>query len=538
MVQKPKPVGLHTFRHCFATHLLEAEYDTLRGTVQELLGHKDVKATMVYTRHEQRAARGTQPVGRWLIQGIRPVGRLHCPAACSHFPVRRDIIWPLIFARRKGLMRATEVLAKKRDGGELTTAEIEWFVRAYTAGELPDYQASALMMATYIRGMSRRETVDLTLAMARSGDMLDVHSAVAFALDKHSSGGVGDKTTLVALPLAVACGVPVGKMSGRALGFSGGTLDKMESIPGWRAELTTEEFLQHLRSYGIVLCGQTGDLAPADGHLYALRDVTATVSSMPLIAASIMSKKLAAGADGIVLDVKVGRGAFMPTVEAARELATIMVEVGVDAGRKMVALLSDMNQPLGRMVGNALEVKEAIETLRGGGAADFREHSLEVAAQMVALAGAAEDAEAGRALCQARLADGLAWEQFRVLVQAQGGDVRSVDDPTLLPAARLVEPVLAPRAGHVAAVDAQTVGESSMALGAGRGRKEDRIDYGVGVEVLVKVGDSVAAGQPLFVVHANDPGRLAQAQADLATAVEWSDRPVPPLPLFYDVIKG
>jgi pyrimidine-nucleoside phosphorylase len=433
-------------------------------------------------------------------------------------------------------MKATEILEKKRDGGELTTAEIEWFLDAYTTGSLPDYQASALVMAIYIQGMSRREAVDLTLAMAHSGDMLDIHSAVDFAVDKHSSGGVGDKTSLAALPMVVACGVPVGKMSGRALGFSGGTLDKMESIPGWSHDLTTEEFLEQLRQHKIVLCGQSGDLAPADRKLYALRDVTATVSSLPLMAASIMSKKLAAGADGIVLDVKVGRGAFMPTPEAARELATLMVAMGADAGRKMVALLSDMNQPLGRAVGNALEVKEAIATLHGGGPADFREHALEVAAQMVTLAGGADTAEKARTLCRERLADGSAWEQFRVLVQVQGGDVATVDDPGRLPAATLMEPVLAPRSGYVAVVDAETVGETSMGLGAGRARKEDPIDYGVGIEVLVKVGDHVEQDAPLFTVHANDPERLAWAKEDLPAAVEWSDRPVDPLPLFYDVI--
>jgi pyrimidine-nucleoside phosphorylase len=435
-------------------------------------------------------------------------------------------------------MKATDLLAKKRDGGELSTAEVEWFVSAYSAGDLPDYQASALLMAIYIQGMSQREAVDLTLAMARSGDMLDVHSVVDFAVDKHSSGGVGDKTSLVALPLVVACGVPVGKMSGRALGFSGGTLDKMESIPGWRAELTTDQFLEQLQRDKIVLCGQTGDLAPADRKLYALRDVTATVSAVPLIAASIMSKKLAAGADGIVLDVKVGRGAFMPTPEAARELANLMVEVGVNAGRSMVALLSDMNQPLGQAVGNALEVKEAIVILHGGGPADFREHALEVAARMLTLAGVTGDAASARTLCEARLADGSAWEHFRVLVRAQGGDVSVVDDPARLPAASLVETVLAERSGYIRTVDAETVGLTSMGLGAGRTRKEDPIDYGVGVEVLVKVGDWVEEGETLFVVHANQQERLATGKTRLSTAVEWSQQPVEPLPRFYDVIIG
>jgi pyrimidine-nucleoside phosphorylase len=435
-------------------------------------------------------------------------------------------------------MKATDVIAKKRDGGELTTAEIEWLVREYTADNLPDYQAAALLMGVYLRGMSRREAVDLTVAMAHSGDMLDIHGAVDFAVDKHSSGGVGDKTSLVALPLVVACGVPVGKMSGRALGFCGGTLDKMESIPGWRAELSTEAFLEQLRRQKIVLCGQTGDLAPADRKLYALRDVTATVSALPLIAASIMSKKLAAGADGIVLDVKVGRGALMATPEAARELAELMVAVGTDAGRGMTALLSDMNQPLGQAVGNALEVKEAIATLQGSGPADFREHAVEVASHMVALAGAADTPAAARDLCEARLADGSAWEQFRLLVTIQGGEVATVDDPSRLPAASLIEPLEAPRGGYVAGVNAMTVGVTSMELGAGRSRKGDPIDYGVGVEVLIKVGDRVEAGAPLFRVHANHGDRLARAGEALLAAVEFSDRPVDPLPLFYGVISG
>ena len=435
-------------------------------------------------------------------------------------------------------MNVIDIIAKKRDGKALSEGEIEWFITQYTAGMLPDYQASALMMAIYLQGMNRREAVDLTLSMAHSGDMLDVHKAVKFAVDKHSSGGVGDKTSLVVLPIVVACGLPVGKMSGRGLGFSGGTLDKMESIPGWRAELTTEEFMTQLRQQRIVLCGQTGDLAPADRKLYALRDVTATVSSLPLIAASIMSKKLAAGADGIVLDVKVGRGAFMGTIEEARELATLMVQIGTDAGRRMVALLSDMNQPLGRAVGNALEVKEAIEMLRDGGPPDFREHSLEIAAQMLTIAGVAQDSQVAREKCLQCLNDGSAWEQFLVLVRSQGGDVAVVEDKDRLPSASLVEAVEAPRTGYVKVVDSRMVGEVSMMLGAGRARKGDLIDYGVGVEVLPKVGDFVQAGSPLFFIHANDAERLIRAKERLAAAVDWSDDPVAALPLFYGVVTA
>ncbi|MBZ0278742.1 MAG: thymidine phosphorylase, partial [Anaerolineae bacterium] len=284
-------------------------------------------------------------------------------------------------------MRAVDILAKKRDGLALTQAEINWFIEAYTRGDVPDYQASAFLMAVFLRGMTREETVNLTLAMAHSGDVLDLSDVIPYAVDKHSSGGVGDKTSLVVLPLVAACGVPVAKMSGRGLGFSGGTLDKLEALNGYNVNLSEDEFRALAARNGLVLAGQTRELAPADGKLYALRDVTATVPCLPLIASSIMSKKIAAGANGIVLDVKAGRGAFMPTVEAARELAQIMVDIGVDAGRDMIAVISDMNQPLGVAVGNALEVVEAIETLQGGGPADFREHCLHVAAYMLRLAG-------------------------------------------------------------------------------------------------------------------------------------------------------
>ncbi|MEN8098696.1 MAG: thymidine phosphorylase, partial [Chloroflexota bacterium] len=318
-------------------------------------------------------------------------------------------------------MNPVDLIIKKRDGGQLTRKEIEWFVEAYSDDAIPDYQAAALLMAIFFSGMERSETVDLTEVMAGSGDQLDLHDLVPYVLDKHSSGGVGDKTTLVALPLVVASGHPVGKMSGRALGFTGGTLDKLESIPGWRAEISTEEFRRQLKGEGIVLCGQTADLAPADKKLYALRDVTGTVNSLPLIAASIMSKKLAAGADGIVLDVKVGSGAFMKTVEDAVQLARLMVDVAKDAGRSAVALISGMNQPLGVAVGNALEVKEAIATLNGHGPKDFTEHSLVVAAHMVSLARSESFSnELVRELSE-RLSDGSAWQVFRSMVAAQGG---------------------------------------------------------------------------------------------------------------------
>lgn len=434
-------------------------------------------------------------------------------------------------------MRMVDIIAKKRDGGELTTAEIEWFVREYTADNIPDYQAAALMMAIYLRGMNRRETVDLTLAIAQSGDQLDLHDVAPFIVDKHSSGGVGDKVSLVALPLVAACGVPVGKMSGRGLGSSGGTLDKMDSIAGWSSALTLDQFKRQLAEIGLVLAGQTAVLAPADGKLYALRDVTGTVANMSLIAASIMSKKLAAGADGIVLDVKTGSGAFMPTPEKARELAQIMVDIGRDAGRKTVALISDMNQPLGNAVGNALEVKEAIATLHGGGPAGFWIHCEAVAAQMVLLAGKTETLEEAKEVVNEVRENGRAWEKFRQLVQAQGGDVSQVDDPSLLPQAPYVEAVLAPQTGFIAAINTAAIGWASVRLGAGRLVREDKLDYAVGLVLLHGVGARLEVGQPLGEIHANDPGKLAEARAEVLAAIIWSDEPVEPLPHFYGVVE-
>ncbi len=321
----------------------------------------------------------------------------------------------------KNTMNMIDVIAQKRDGGELSSQEITYFVEGYTSGQIPDYQAAALLMAIYINGMNRRETVDLTRAMARSGEQLDLHDVAPFVVDKHSSGGVGDKTTLVVQPLVAAAGVPVGKMSGRGLGSSGGTLDKMESIDGWSFEMPLAQFKKQLDEIGLVLAGQSLSLAPADGLLYALRDVTGTVANKSLIAASIMSKKLAGGADGIVLDVKTGSGAFMQTEEDARELARIMVDIGEDAGRSTIALLSDMNQPLGYAVGNALEVREALDTLRGQGPQDFWEHALKVAGSMLLLAGKAETIEEAEQLAAAARDDGRALAKFREMVAAQGG---------------------------------------------------------------------------------------------------------------------
>ena len=431
-------------------------------------------------------------------------------------------------------MRAVDIIIRKRDRGELMREEIRFFVDGIAAGSIPDYQAAAWAMAVLLNGMTPRETTDLTLAMAQSGETLDLSGVVKIAVDKHSTGGVGDKTSLVVLPAVAACGLPVGKMSGRGLGFSGGTLDKMESIPGYRVDLSTEEFERQLKEIGLVLCGQSKDLAPADGKLYALRDVTGTVQSIPLIASSVMSKKIAGGAQAIVLDVKVGNGAFMSNLKDARMLADLMVKIGELAGRKVVALLSDMNQPLGCAVGNALEVREAIDTLRGGGPDDFREHCLRVAVRMLALGEVAADEQAGRALAEQSLADGSALAKFRQLVGAQGGDVSYVDDPAKLPRAALVEVVNAPRSGSLSQVQARSVGEASVALGAGRAQKGDPVDHAVGFVIHHKVGDRVEKGEPLFTVHASDQKRLDAAIASVLAAHVIVDHPVPPLPLFYE----
>jgi len=432
-------------------------------------------------------------------------------------------------------MRAVDVIINKRNKLELSHEEIDFFVQGFTRGEIPDYQVSAWAMAVLLNGMTARETTDLTLSMAHSGEVLDLSGVVDIAVDKHSTGGVGDKTSLVVLPIVAACGLPVGKMSGRGLGFSGGTLDKLESIPGYRVDLSTDEFKQQLARIGIVLTGQSLDLAPADGKLYSLRDVTGTVQSIPLIASSIMSKKIASGAQAILLDVKTGLGAFMQTLEEARALSALMISIGALAGRKVVTLLSDMNQPLGEAVGNALEVAEAVETLHGRGPADFREHCLVVSAHMLVLGGRAADLAGARKAAQAALDQGQAFEKFRALVAAQGGDVTFVDRPEKLPRAKLVETVGSPRPGCLAQVHARLIGEASVALGAGRARKGDPVDHAVGLVIHRKVGETVAVGDPLFTIHADEAQKLAEARTGVLGAFEWSEAPVAPLPLFYDL---
>ena len=431
-------------------------------------------------------------------------------------------------------MRAVDIIIKKRDKGELTRDEIGFFIKGFTSGDIPDYQASAFAMAVLLNGMTPHETTDLTLAMAHSGQMMDLRDVVDIAVDKHSSGGVGDKTTLTVLPVVAACGLPVGKMSGRGLGFSGGTLDKLESIPGYRVNLSIDEFKKQLKEKGVVLSGQSLDLAPADGKMYALRDVTGTVQSIPLIASSIMCKKLAAGANAILLDVKTGLGAFMETLDEARVLANLMVDIGKLAGRDVVALLSDMNQPLGFAVGNSLEAIEAIETLQGGGPADFREHCLHVSAHMLVLGKRAKDLAEGRAMAEKAIADGSGFEKFRVLVQALGGNVTYVDDVSKFPRAKFVEVVNAPRSGYISEVQARSVGEAAVTLGAGRAKKSDTVDHAVGFVIHKKVGDQIQKGEPLFTIHANDEARLAEAREAVLAAHSFSDTVVPPLPLFYD----
>lgn len=435
-------------------------------------------------------------------------------------------------------MWAVDIIRKKRDGGELTRQEIDFFIDGFTRGEIPDYQASAWAMAVVLRGMTPQETFDLTRAMIASGDTLDLGRSAHLPVDKHSTGGVGDKTTLVIQPIVAAAGVPLGKMSGRGLGFSGGTLDKMESIPGFRVDLTSEEFLTQLREIGLVLCGQTAEFAPADGKLYALRDVTGTVASVPLIASSVMSKKIAGGAKALVLDVKVGFGAFMHSLRDAAHLARLMVDIGRRAGMQVVALISDMNQPLGNAVGNAIELREALDTLRGAGPKDFREHSLEVAAHLLRLGGAASSPSSARGLARDMLESGKALEKFRQLVRAQGGDERYVSDPDRLPSASIRNVIASPRQGYLAQVNAREVGLAAVTLGAGRSRKGDPVDHAVGIVVHRKVGDRLKRGEPLFTVHANDE-RKAEAAADqVLQAHTFSRSVVEPLPLFYRTIRS
>ncbi len=437
---------------------------------------------------------------------------------------------------RNNPMRAVDVIRKKRDGGELTADEVAAFVRAATHGDWPDYQLSALLMAICLRGMTPAETAALTRLMADSGTRIDLSDIPGPKVDKHSTGGVGDKTSLVLAPLAAACGVVVPMMSGRGLGHTGGTLDKLESIPGFRVGLGVGEFRAALREVGCALIGQTTDLAPADRKLYALRDVTGTVESIPLITASILSKKLAEGISGLVMDVKCGRGAFMKTLPEARALAESLVRVGTANGLKVEAVITAMDAPLGRAVGNALEVIEAIETLKGNGPKDLEDLSVLLAAKMVRLAGlAANDAEAERMVRKA-LRSGAGLEKFRQIIERQGGDPRVIDDPSTLPESGAGAFVGADRTGFVAAVDADLIGRAAMRLGAGRERAEDGVDHAVGIVLLVQRGSPVDPDRPLFKVHYRDESRLPGALELMHEAIQIADAPPEKQPLVLEVI--
>ena len=431
------------------------------------------------------------------------------------------------------MIRVSELIERKRNGGELADEEIAELVLSFTREEIPDYQMAAWCMAVYFKGLNGRETHALTDAMIRSGETLDLATAIGRrVVDKHSTGGVGDKTTLAVGPIVAACGAPFAKMSGRGLGHTGGTLDKLESIPGFDVEVGIDRFVAQVREVGMAIIGQTGDLVPADKKLYALRDVTATVDIVPLIASSIMSKKLAAGADAIVLDVKVGDGAFMKTIEDARILAEQMVDLGRRAGREVVCLLTDMDQPLGAAVGNALEVREAVETLTAEGPPDFTELVLEACARLLSLSDLDVDVLEGRSLAQMAMTDGSAREQYERWVRAQGGD----PDPDALPRAPVQQEVVAEREGVVARLAALPIGIAALELGAGRRTKNDTIDHAVGVVCSAKRGQKVETGQVLADVHARDEASAARAAAAVLAAYEIGDRPPHPRGILLDVV--
>jgi pyrimidine-nucleoside phosphorylase len=435
-------------------------------------------------------------------------------------------------------MRAYDVIKKKRDGEALSAEEIGDFLEAFTEGEIPDYQAAALLMAVYFRGLGRDELQAWTQAMLESGDVLDLSEVPGVKVDKHSTGGVGDKVSICLAPLAAACGVRVPMISGRGLGHTGGTLDKLGSIPGFRVDLDVARYRELVTSVGACLIGQTDQLAPADRKLYALRDVTATVESIPLIAASIMSKKLAEGIDGLVLDVKVGAGAFMKDLSSAKELARTMVAIGRSMDKKVVALLTDMEQPLGKTVGNALEVAEAIDVLRGSGPPDLVEVTLALGVEMLGLADLAHGAPARELLARA-IDDGRAFEKLQKIVEAQGGDPASLEDGGKgLPKASLQEALPATAKGFVTALDAELVGRAAVVLGAGRETLDAVVDPAVGLVLAAKMGDAVEVGQPLCTLHANDPKRLAEAKEMLGRAWTLGEAAPPKRPLVIERVTG
>lgn len=434
-------------------------------------------------------------------------------------------------------MNMVDIITKKRDGGELTPEEIRFFIENYVKDRIPDYQASALLMAIYFRELSRAETFALTEAMEFSGDVEDLSDLPGVKVDKHSTGGVGDKTTLVVAPVAAAAGVTVAKMSGRGLGFTGGTADKLEAIPGFRTRLEPAEFHRQLEELGLAVITQTGSITPADKKIYALRDVTGTVESPGLIASSIMSKKLAAGSDGIVLDVKCGSGALLKDLAEAENMADLMIDIGRKAGRKMVAVISDMSQPLGRAVGNALEVEEAVQVLKGGGPEDLRQLCLELAGEMIRIGGRAESFEEGKETARQVLSDGRALEKFRQMVRRQGGDDRIIEEPERMGSSRYSRDVLAGRTGFIAETDTREIGRASQHLGAGRLRKEDEIDFTAGIRMHVRIGDFVKEGDVLATLYGADSRRLEEAETILEVAIRISAEPAAPPKLIQKIIQ-
>ncbi len=435
-------------------------------------------------------------------------------------------------------MRMYDIIIKKRNGEALSDEEIAYFIKGYTDGTIPDYQASALLMAIYFQGMTEHETAVLTMEMAHSGDMLDLSAIKGMKADKHSTGGVGDKTSLVLTPLAASIGIPVAKMSGRGLGHTGGTIDKLESFPGFTTGISEEQFINNVNTIGIAIAGQTKNMAPADKKLYALRDVTGTVDSIPLIASSIMSKKLAAGADVIVLDVKTGSGAFMKTEENSIKLAEEMVKIGNNVGRKTLAVISDMDEPLGYAVGNAIEVKEAIDTLNGHGPADLLELCLTIGSLMAIGTGKAGSTEEARRLLIEKLDDGSALKKFAEFVEAQGGDSAPVFNTDLLPQASIVREVTSPVDGYVSHIESDRVGISAMKLGGGRETKESEIDLSVGILINKKVGDSVKKGEKIATLYANDNAKLEAALSELEQSYSYSQTPVERPELIKTIIGG
>jgi pyrimidine-nucleoside phosphorylase len=432
--------------------------------------------------------------------------------------------------------RAIDVIRKKRDAIELSAEEIEALVNAYTAGDVPDYQASAWLMAVVLKGMTRPETAALTDAMLHSGEVLDLSSLPSKKVDKHSTGGVGDKTSLVLAPLAAAAGIVVPMISGRGLGHTGGTLDKLEAIPGFNVNLPVAEFRRVLEKIGCCMIGQTAEIAPADRNLYALRDVTGTVESPYLICASIMSKKLAEGIDALVLDVKTGSGAFMKNEKDAAFLAELMVETGERMGKQVVALITDMDQPLGLMIGNALEVVECVEILKGAGPKDLRELCLELAGWMLYLGGVAKSVAGGRAQSEKLISSGKALERFRQMIELQGGDPRVIDDVQKLPQAQQTMQVLSPKQGYLSSMQCEQIGTACVILGGGREKKEDSVDPSVGIVLHKKVGDAVAAGEPLATIHYNAEDRAARAKQRIEASIEIGDSAPAKRPLVHKVI--